>query len=302
MSWILIALGGAAVAGVINVLDKTVMYRYARSPFTLPLLIGVAQSLVGVVLILILAPPASATGTSVGWAIGSGALWGTGGLIMLRVMYSQEATRTVPIYQTFPIFAAVMGIVFLDEHLSALHWAAIVATVAGAALLAMRHDDEYKRLFLHKSFFILMVASAIAASAHMASKLAVTDMPVLYTHALRSLGLGGILLAAGLRPQAIRDVGLLLRDRRAAFAFVGTNEFALATVSLMLGLWALSLGPVGPVTALTATRSAFLLLYSTALALKFKGFMGEKVTGGAMLLKGVSVALMILGIAGIALG
>ena len=62
-------------------------------------------------------------------------------------MYSQEATRTVPIYQTFPIFAAIMGIVFLDEHLSALHWVSIVATVAGAVLLGMRHDAEYGGCF-----------------------------------------------------------------------------------------------------------------------------------------------------------
>ena len=78
MSWILIALGGAAVAGVINVLDKTVMYRYARSPLTLPLLIGVAQSLVGVALLLVLATPASATEAVWVGPIGSGALWGAG--------------------------------------------------------------------------------------------------------------------------------------------------------------------------------------------------------------------------------
>lgn len=302
MSWILIGLASAALAGAINILDKTVMYRYARSPLTLPLLVGIAQTAVGVAIILALSTPDEATGSSVGWAIGSGALWGLGGLIMLRVMYSQEATRTVPIVQTFPIFAAIMGVVFLDEQLSAIHWFGIVATVGGAVLLAMRYDQEYRRFFLHKSFFILMVASMIAATAHVTSKVAVTEMPVLYTHGLRSLGLGGIFLIAALRPSTVRDVTALLRDGRAAFAFVGTNEFLLATTSLVLGLWALSLGSVGPVTALTATRSAFLLLYSTVLALKFKGFLGETVTGGAVLLKSVSIALVILGVVAIALG
>ena len=97
-------------------------------------------------------------------------------------------------------------------------------------------------------------------------------------------------------------MGLLLKDRRAAFAFVGTNEFALATVSLVLGLWALSPWPGWPGHSPHGDSFGFLLLYSTALALKFKGFMGEKVTGWSGAAQGVSVALVILGIAGIAMG
>jgi len=68
-----------------------------------------------------------------------------------------------------------------------------------------------------------------------------------------------------------------------------------------LTLWALSLGPVSLVTTLVATRSFFVLLYSTALALRFSGFLGEQTSTRALTVKIVSTSLIVAGVAAIAL-
>ena len=52
MSWIIIALCSAAVSGLVNIVDKTVLFRFVRAPLTLLLLIGLTQGTLGVVLTL----------------------------------------------------------------------------------------------------------------------------------------------------------------------------------------------------------------------------------------------------------
>ncbi len=301
MSWVVIALLGAAVAGMINILDKTLLFRYLRSPLTLPFLIGVAQGSVGTIMALAVTWPETATASSVGWSLLSGALWGLSAWFLLRVLYSQEVSRTIPVYQTFPIFAALLAVVFLGEDLSSVHWVAILATVAGAVLISLRLDQGYHSLFLHRSFFLLMLGSTIAAAAHITSKVALDDLPVLNTHALRSLGLSGILLLGAFRPVALREVRDLVRQRSPAFAILGMNEVVLASTSMILTLWALSLGPVSLVTTLVATRSFFVLLYSTVLALRFTGFLGEETSARSLAVKVVSTSLIVAGVAAIAL-
>ena len=301
MSWVVIALVSAAISGFVNILDKTVLFRYTHSPLTLPLMIGVAHGGVGIILILALPWPETSLLHPISWGLLSGILWGLGAVFLLRVLYSQEVSRAIPIYQTFPLFAALIAVFFLDEHLSTYHWLAIAATVAGAVLLSVRQDQEYRGLFLHRSFFPLMLGSVIAASAHVTSKIALEELPVLNAHALRSLGLGSVLLMTSLSPAAVREVRALLRQRSPALAIVGLNELVLTSITMLLALWALSLGPVSLVTTLMATRSFFVVLYSTALALRFRGFLGEQTSPAVVAVKVVSTALIVAGVATIML-
>ena len=301
MSWIAIALIAAAVSAVVNIFDKTVIHRYASSPLTLPLLIGIAQTAVGLAVLAVVRTPPEATAQAVGWAIGSGVLFGLGGQILIRTLFTQEVSRTIPVYQTFPVFAALIAVVFLDEVVTPSQWAAIGATVAGAVALSVRTDAGYRTLFLHRAFVALMLGSLLTGAAHVTGKLAVDELPVLYTHGLRMLSLGLVFLAFNLRAAPLREVVGFVRGRSPALLFVGVNELFTANVSLLLTLWALSLGPVSLVSALVGTRALYVVLYSTGLALVWKGALGEETSPRALAVKVGSTALIVAGVAGIAL-
>ena len=301
MSWVVIALSSAALAGVINILEKTVLVRYIRSPLTLPFLIGLAQVSIGTILILALPWPKGSTLNSVGWSLASGVFWGFSGLLLFRMLYSQEVSRTILTRNTFPIFTALIAFIFLDEQLSSHQWVAIVATVIGAALLSVRQNQEYRSLFLHPSFFVLMVSSVFMASSQVTGKISLEDLPVLNVHGLRSLVLGVVFLLFSLRPVALGEVRDLLRRRSPALPIITLTEVVLGNISLILAFWALSLGPVSLVTAVVATRSFFVVFFSTALALRFSGFLGEQVSAGVVAVKAVSTALIVAGVIIIAL-
>ena len=140
------------------------------------------------------------------------------------------------------------------------------------------------------------------AERRLVAEIAVDELPVLFTHALRSLALGGVFLAFNLRSEPWQDVRRFIRDRSPALRFVAMNELVFASIGLGLALWALSLGPAALVTALSGTRAFFLVLYSTILALVWKGALGEITTRGAIATKIGSTALIVGGVAVIAAG
>ena len=300
MSWVAISLTAAAMSALVNMLDKTVMHRYARSSLTLPLLVGVAQTLVGIVVLAFVRIPDSSTLESTATALLSGLLFGVAGNLMMRVLYSQEVSRTVPVTQTAPIFAALIGVAFLGESVTMLQWLAIVATVVGAVTISLRFGTNYRGVLLHRSFFVLLLSALIMAAANVIGKVALDDLPVLYTHALRSLGLGGVFLAVNVRREPIRNIAEFLRGRSPALVFVALNEMIVANTALILLLWALSLGPVSLVIALMASRSMFVVIYSSVLAFIWQGALGEQTTRVAVAVKIGSTALIIGGVAGIA--
>ena len=300
MSWVWLALAGAAISGLISIFDKTVIYRYATTPRTLPLLIGVAQPIVGLAVLAAVRVPESATPALVLWALASGAVFGCGGQLFMHVLFREEVSRTVPVIQSAPIFTAIFAFFFLGEHLGSVEWLAVLAVVAGAIALSMRPGSSYRGMFLHRSFILLMISSALQGLAYILGKVALEELPVLFTHALRSLSLGAVFLLFNLRPEPWRDIAGFVRDRSPALRFVAMNELVIATAGLLLLLWALQLGPASLVTALTGTRAFFLVVYSTALALVWKGALGEVTTRGAITVKLASTALIVGGIATIA--
>ena len=300
MSWIAIALLGAAVVSIVNIFDKTVIYRYATSPLTLPLMIGIAQTTVGTISILVAGIPATATvGSSIA-ALSSGMFFGLSGITSQRVLFTQEVSRTIPVTQSSPIFAALLAMTFLDEPISLLQWAGIMATVTGSIMLSLRIRDV-GTLFLHKSFYMLILSAFFFGTAHVVGKPALTDLPILYTHGMRMLALGLIFLAFALRSESWNDVRGYFANRSPALLFVGMNEFITANVGILLMLWALSLGPASLVTALFGTRALFVVLYSTGLAMIWSGSLGEQTSRGNIVVKMVSAALIVVGIAMIAI-
>jgi uncharacterized membrane protein len=299
MSWIAIALLSAAIVSIVNIFDKTVIYRYATSPLTLPLLIGMAQTIVGTTVIIINGIPAGVTLESSIAAIISGIFFGLSGITSQRVLFTQEVSRTIPVTQSAPIFAAFLAMMFLNEPISLLQWGGILATVSGSVMLSIRVRDV-GTIFLHKSFYMLMLSAFLFGAANVIGKHALTDLPILYTHGLRMFALGSVFLAFALRQESWRDVRGYFVTRSPALLFVGTNEFLTANIGILLMLWALSLGPASLVTALFGTRAFFVVLYSTGLALIWRGSLGEQTSPGTIAVKILSAMLIVAGIAAIA--
>ncbi|MEK9659034.1 MAG: hypothetical protein VW450_03710, partial [Chloroflexota bacterium] len=103
------------------------------------------------------------------------------------------------------------------------------------------------------------------------------------------------------RRRPLADLRTMLKTRSPGLALVVLNETVVVSAGLVLTLWALSLGPASLVTALTGTRSLWVVAYSTGAALIWRGFLGENTSRRAITLKTGATALTVAGVAGIAL-
>ena len=301
MSWVTIVLAGAALAACISILDKTIIHRYARTPNTQPLAIGLTLPVVGMTLLLVFGIPESATPEAVLLALVSGALYGLGTHILIHTLYTREVSRAIPVYQTYPIFTALIAFFFLGERLGAAEWLAVLAVVAGAVLISS--GPGASRGFLpDRTFMLLMLGSLIEGSSFVFGKSAVNELPVLFAHALRMLALSSVLLAFNLRRRPLADIISFFRTRSPALGYMAVNQFVVANTSLFLLLWALSLGPVTLVTALSSLRTFFLVAFTITLSLVWRGALGEVTTRSTVAVKLASTALIVGGAAVIALG
>ena len=301
MSWVVVALISAALMGLVSIIDKTA-HGYGRSPLTLPLLMAITQTTIGTVVLTIVGIPEGTTLELVGIAVLSGFLFGVGVVTQHWILFSQEVSRTIPITQSAPIFAALIAVPVLNEYISVLQWFGIIATVVGCVVLSLRIKGGSRTgsIFLHKSFYLLMVSSVVFGASNVVGKIALNELPLFFTHGLRTITLGFVLLICSFRTLPRADVAKYFSNRSLVLLLVAANDLVVANVSIILLLLALQLGTVSLVTALSGTRAFFVVIYSMGLAVKWHGALGERTTSGVVTIKLLSALLIVIGVAAIA--
>jgi uncharacterized membrane protein len=180
-----------------------------------------------------------------------------------------------------------------------------VITVFGCALLSVNNDilREFSlgKIIREKNFYILMFASFLFGASFVVGKMALDNLPVLFVHGVRSLVAGLMFLSFTIYKSSPRsDFVTYIKTRKSLFLLVSFNEI-LANTGFLLMLWALYLGPVSLVTALSSTRALFIVLYSIGVSYIWKGALGVTNTSQAVVLKVSSVLVIVIGVAGISL-
>ncbi|MQG00311.1 MAG: hypothetical protein FI727_05650 [SAR202 cluster bacterium] len=302
MSWLIIALASSAFMGMVSISDKVVIHKYCNTPLTLLLLIGITQTTVGTVSLIFSGIPDEATLATSGSAIGSGILSGLAAFLSQRVLYRQEVSRTIPITQSAPIFTALLALLILGESISIIQWGGIIVAVLGCASISMSVDNEnHGGVVMHNSFYVLMLSAFLFGASTVIGKVALESLPILYTHGLRTITLGLLMLSFSLRPAPYNDVKSLINERSPAFLLVAVNDFVTAQAGLIMMLWALSIGPASLVGAVAGTRALFTVLYSIGISKIFIGALGEDISTGSVMVKLLSTLLIVGGITALAL-
>ena len=135
MTWLIIALASSACLGLISISDKVVFQKYVRTPLSLILVIGIIELIVGVIMLIVSGIPTKTSIYSNLIAIISGALIAFAILLLQKVLYTREVSRTVPITQSSPIFTALVALIMLGESISSQQWLGIITAVLGLSLI-----------------------------------------------------------------------------------------------------------------------------------------------------------------------
>lgn len=300
--WALVALASAALFGAVSVIDKRVLDRHLPNVSVLYLWIVLYLAFYTSIVLGLTGVPMHASGDQLLMAFISGLGWGIGLALLFVGLKLEEASRATAIAQIYPVFVALLALLFLDEWLNLGQWLAIVLVVLGAMLVSWQKVPghfELPGLRLSRGTPFLLGTALCLSVAHFGAKYALDGLPVWTVWCFQNLG---IILVLGLlvRPKTCRQLFHALRNRR-TLGLMLIGEGVLPNIAGALGLLATSMGPVSLVAAFLATRPLFVLVATTALSSARWRFMDESLVRGTLALKFISIVMIMLGVGALGL-
>lgn len=301
MEWIFLAIFSAALFGLITALEKRLIDHHL--PNLGVYYASISFSLLIPAVIVFLATggvPDEATNSSMGWAALSGGVWGVGLAMVFWGYKLEEASRASAIVHTFPVFVAIVAVLWLDETLIPGQWAAIIVIVLGAFVISIRMSDGRGILKFSRAFPILIFASLLTALSHVFAKEAMNnDLTVWMTYALRA-GAMAVAFAVIAKPKAFIEMFVVLRNWR-TLALMLIADFLLAPVASISLTRATGLGAISLVAALAATRPFFVFMVSSFFSIERIQLLREPLQRDTLALKLVALAMIVGGIATLSL-
>ena len=302
MTWVMAVLISTSLFAVVTVFDKRLASDLFPSAGAFNAAFGLLQGVIALVYFAAVVPTVGFDGgDGAPWAVASGLLWALGLFLFFHGLSLEEASRAAPIQQVGPIFAAVVAVLFLGETLAPAQWAAVVVVILGAVLVSARPEQGLFRLARGRAFFILLGGSFSVGMAFIASEQATREMNVWGIQAIRSAAMCAGVLALAMRPRTLRELRSVGRSP-SAWASLILAEGILAPVAALMFVVALSLGPVSSVSAVSASRSMFVLLLGVALSTRYLRLLDERIDPRTIALKAAAVSLIIAGVATLSLG
>ena len=295
MTWITAALVSAAIMGLVNIIDSHLISKRMPSLWSFLIPAGILHILYGF-LFLALNPLTEGVDAFV-WlmAVVSAVVRTVAVLLMLYAMRTEEVSRIVPVVHIQPVFVAILAVPLLGETLNYLQWLAIAMMVAGAVLISLREDSHRGRRRLRQSFILLLVASVLFGVANTSAKYVLDHISFWNMYSINALCFGVLFCLVSARPgvlNALRD----MKDRGSVLTLLVVNE-TMALVAVILSFWAMEKGPISLVSTITGARPLFVFLFALALSCTFPTVLDEHLSRRIVILKVVSIALIVGGIA-----
>ena len=323
--WPIFALGSALAFCFVSVCDKRLISYHFQGVPPLCLWCGISGMLYGSILLTILGLPAGVPLPVSLAPVGSGLLMGCSVVLLFRGLRLMEASRAVAIAQINPIFVALLAMPLLGERISPAQWGGIGLVVAGAALISGRLFQETPAASsaagpirsgapataLSLPFLtgagaaawygpaLLLCSALCAAGSFVVAKAALNaGLPTLTVFAMQQTVVGATFFVAGLRGGP-RLLAAVKQPRVLAMLLFG--ESLMPAVSILLSIYAYSLGPASLVAAALATRPLFVFVASTLLSRMRWRLLDESLTPRALLVKGVSIIMIVGGVGALSL-
>ncbi len=296
VDWISIAVLSTVILGLVSILDSHLISKRlpSLSAFLLP--VALMTLVFGIVFSFLFPLPDDLDSWPLMVAVASAILRTLSITILLYTLKREEVSRVMPVVSTYPIFVAIMAIPLLGETLGYLHWTAIIVVVAGAVMVSVKRSPGGSTGWMGGTFLLLSGSSLLMAMADVASKYALGYISSWNIYWISILTTSIIFLLISLRPRVIRELRNIKRPV-STLALLTINE-TLAMTGVAMMFWAMKLGPVSLVSAITSSRPIFVVIYALILTRIRPTFLLERKSGrGVMALRLVATAMIAGGIA-----
>ncbi len=299
MDWIGLSLLSAVSFSTYSIIQKRALQRQTCGIFAFGFWGAMLHLILAVVILAVNPLSVSWVSAPVLAMLAAGLLNVGFNLLINRMVQQGDVTRIVPVVDSYPVFIAVMAVLFLGESLTAVKWLAICLVVCGVLVASWHQALPGSRVRVGGPLFLLLVASFGIAVYSIVAKYALGHMSFWHAYALSSLASAPAFALAVHAFRAWPQVQLAAR-RSGALALVWSAN-GMIFLAFITGLWAFELGPVSLSSAIMATRPVMIMLYVTFLGVLASRGIAERNTAGATLEKGTAATLVTVGIGAMAL-
>jgi uncharacterized membrane protein len=232
---------------------------------------------------------------------GPSALVGTGigilnALWVIAYLYAigrGELTKTVPIFQTIPVFGFFFAFLLLGETVTTVQFIAATSLVLGSFVLS--YNFQHGR-FAWLPFGLMLIASAIVALQEVVFKFVALSEGFATSAFWQGIGLGltGLALYVTV-PTYRRQFNSFLAERnKKIWAISGINEVFDNAATLVFS-YAIILGPVLLVQSVNAYQPLVLFLVSYCIAIFFGNYLREDISTVSTIQKVVGISIITAG-------
>ncbi len=320
--WAILALASSLAFCFVSVCDKRLLSFHFQGVPPLCLWCGICGMVYGSITFAVMGIP-EGTPWQVAWSpVAAGLLMGFSVALLFRGMRLMEASRAVAISQTNPIYVAILAMLFLDEHISVTQWLGIGLVVVGAIMISVRlfHERPFGRVgpgaglpstavatlgdrtAVYGPAFLLLSALCAAGSFVVTKASLNADLPVLTVFGIQQATVGVVFFIVGLTGgrTAVRRLWSGVRQPT-VLGMLLSGEALMPAISILLSVYAYSLGPASLVAAVLATRPLFVFVASTILSRVRWQLLDESLTPQALAVKAVSIVMIVMGVSALSL-
>lgn len=296
MSWLVFAFSGPVLWAASTHFDKFLVERYFKESNVAVLLIFTALTGLALMPVIWLFEPgvAALPLRAIALMTLSGVFYMSGLFLYLRALQQEEASIVVPFSQAAPLFGYALGYLVLGEVLSATQLAGGAAIIAGTLLVTVQFG---RATSFRGTVAMLMVGCALvmSLSSLIFKVFAIKDdfWPTTFWMFFGQVLFGLTLL---LVPAYRHGLAHMMRHNLAALVAInGANE--LINLGGSLGArYALILAPLSLVQSVSGTTTIFVFAFGVLLTLFLPALGREDLSPRNLIQKGVSAALVALGV------
>ncbi|MFA6588225.1 MAG: EamA family transporter [Patescibacteria group bacterium] len=290
MIGLILALSAGLIWSSVNVIDKTIVSKYIKSPVFLITIFCVISGIVGLIILLFNSKSINLPALSL--LILSAFSYASGVLCYFYAMKIEEPSRVVPLFALTNIFLVILSALFLKEVFNFITYIGIFLIIFGSVLINIR--TSILSALTSKALWFMTFGSLGYAVAYVINKHLLSDYSYWQVFGWQRLFIGifGVLLALYLR-RSIKEILLKIRIK---YILVSSTAEILNIFGSLLFISASAVWYVALVESVASVQYVFILLWAYILHKTKLSFYSEEINKSIIVQKFISILLIILGI------
>lgn len=293
MNWLWYAILAYAVYSVTNFTDKFLLEKRVKDPMSVTILNGSLYLLLGTLLFFISgAHILSITNTIL--LIGGGTFLTFYMIPYFKALTLEDTSRVVPLFLFYPVFTLLFSVLFLHESLRFFEIVGFFLILLGGFVIGTE-KISLQIFSLRKALFLMVLASFFYTLSNVIFKfVTVNNFWTNFSYLTWGSAVGCIILLLK------KENRLVVKEQLHGITWnticILIINSSLNLLAEFLAFYAISVGPVGLVSAVNGVQPFIVLLYGIILTFLFPKIIKEDIKKETVLIKIIASVMLFIGI------